>query len=392
MKRLFILTGILFQFLIIKGQVNIDFSKGFIIKNNRDTIFGELKQEPYSEMSSKVPFIAASGSSIINFTPNDLFGFYLQPNTYFESIKINLAKEKDTITSNYFALKIISGAIDFLIVYLPDGGEKYFVRSKVLGITELQQLTEIRGNQKFIDNKYILTLAKYMYNNLKFQTRIRNCSFHQNSIINLISDYNSALGANTLTLPPNKLNLDIYINAGIDYYLGNKLDEKHNTWGMVLGFEMGISNKKKNLKTELIIGLNFRKYQYSENITANKLVDSVINSVAFPMSPPTYNYIYTEDRTLFRYSGSIIEMPIYFKYNNKMRLLSPIMELGIKPYFIQEKAELVNYYSDKTNFKFASEFIIGVGIGLNYKKFNVKYVIYAEPLLKNSICIEYKLK
>ena len=371
MKRLLLLTGIVFQFIFIKGQVTINFSDGYIIQNNNDTLFGEIKCFPYSYMSSKIQFKETNILGLKELTPKDLIGFHIQPNTYFEKITINSKEGKDTLTSDYFALKIVSGEIDFLIVYLPNGYEKYFVRSKEFGLAELEQVIEIKENHQLTDNKYLITLSKFMYKHPEFQPKIRDCRFYYKSITNLILDFNSKFASTSLTLPDNKILCDININAGIDYYLGNKIDEKHNTWGMVFGFESSIYQKKNNLKGELIVGLKYRTFHYTEDIILHNIVDTI--------------------SSIFKYAGNLFEMPVYIKYNNKMRLLSPIIEVGIRPYFIQEKIEIRNFISYKTNYQFAYDFILGVGIGLNYKKLTAKYVIYAEPILQNSFSIGYKI-
>lgn len=378
------------QFQIFYGQVNIDFKKGYIIKMN-DTLFGQIKENPYVYMSSEVEFRVNDSSDVETFSPNELSGFGLGSSTYFESIKIKYIKKRDTVVSNVFALNIVSGKIDFFTVYFPDGDKKYFLRNDIFGLTELKQITEIRGNQKVTINEYQNTLGKYMNNLPAFQDKIRNCRFHEKPIVNLISEYNASFGVNKLTLPPNKLSTDLYITTSADYYLGYYLYGKNHVWGAMAGFEMAFYNMNKFFNAELIIGLDYRKLQYFESVNKYRIIDT-IQVIDYPVGPVRYNFVYKQENVQNRYDANIVEMPIFLRYNNKMKLFSPVIEAGIKPYLIKEKSVYDNPYYNKTDFKLVADVIFGAGIGLNLDKINIKYVIHAEPIFTHSLSVRYRIR
>ena len=57
------------------------------------------------------------------------------------------------------------------------------------------------------------------------------------------------------------------------------------------------------------------------------------------------------------YESSIFEAPLFLRYNNKMKLFSPIFQIGFKPYFYNEKAAVKNYEDAENDFKLSSDFI-----------------------------------
>ncbi len=391
MKKIPLLLFLFLLSVIGFTQTNINTQKGYIITSSHDTIHGKIAEYPYTFLSDKVKFTPFDNDEIFDYTPEDLYGFHIEPDKDFIAIPVSEKVKRDTIEKKYFALKSVKGEIDLLVLTQNNGKERFFIENDELGLTELIQIIKVENNLKSTDKAYKRTLGKYFFKNTDFQKQISNTNFHYKSLSKLIYDYNLMFEQSSSIIEEEKVKWHLMVNSGFDYYLGEKLDNHNNATGMVFGLKNSFYSNEKNMKVEFVIGIAYRFYSYNYPLTVQKIIDT-LSVIEYPIGPPRYTFAYEEEVLDFKFSANIIEMPIYFEYNNKLKFISPVIQGGIKPYLIHEKISLAKYdMVEKDDWKFTTDFIFGLGFGLNYNRLSFKYIIYAEPLLLNSLSIDFRI-
>jgi hypothetical protein len=187
-------------------------------------------------------------------------------------------------------------------------------------------------------------------------------------------------------------------NIGADYYLGEKLDNDKIITGMVFGFRNSFYNGAKNLKTEMVFGLNYRYYSINNKLVLNTdAYGRIVNFPAVvyinPKNPYNIDTSGISHRETFLYilRADIFELPIYFEYNNKVKLISPVFQGGVMPYLIRKKEELELSSTYDPDWSLHSRYILGFGLGINYKRLCLKYVIHLQPFLMNSLELNFLL-
>lgn len=128
---------------------------------------------------------------------------------------------------------------------------------------------------------------------------------------------------------------------------------------MVFGLRNSFYASRSNFKVEFVIGLNYRSYFFKE--ATNQRLEQ-------------------------------IEIPIYFEYNNKIKTLSPIARLGINPNLYKGNAEKFGFRKNKSDWSPGFNYLVELGAGINYKRFSIKYLINAFPLLMNTLEVDFRIK
>lgn len=389
MKKNIVLIGLLLQFLMVVAQVQIDNKPGFIVLANNDTVYGELKQLPYPSLISKVVFKAKDALVDTTYTTEAIKSFHFEPNVTFEAIEIRSIRQKDTTDRKYFALRKLSGTVDFFILYMPDSEERYFVRSTDYGLTELKQPIETVYNKVYSNKRYLSVLTKYLGGVPEFQSKVLNCSYYEGSFVKLISAYNDYFSGTSTKEPKKEFKYDLYFTGGLDNYLSEFINSNRAVYGMNLGLEASFSNKKKNLRSEFILGLKYRAFTCVQKFNALIKRDTVQISSPFQGVSNTY-YLYNESLKVIQ-TGQVFGLPMYLRYNNRLKKISPVFEGGLEPFLISTYYNAGNRGSFQSKLDFGFNWIIGIGLALNQERFRMKYMVYADPFLLNTVSVQFKL-
>ncbi len=350
--------------------------EGYVITMNNDTVHGEIKVLPRIYMSLEIQFKATELEKFITIKADSLLEYSFGNNDFFKSIKTEVIRDGKLENKKYFAEVIVAGKIDFMVVDIPNSKSYFFIESPDFGLTELEQIIEEKKGKRYTNKKYILTLGKYMHRYPEMHSEIEKTNFNTWSLAKVVSDYNSHFSVPIYTKQKEKISSEISLISDFDFYLlrGITNGEMETTSNIPFGFSVGtlysLFNRSKNMKVEFNIGLNYTYYRYSDEL-------------------PTYDnmgYVFLENVEV---SGYLIEMPLYMKYNNKMKFLSPIIELGVNPHYLSSKKELIANTNAISNSKFSYYYILGFGLGLNTERIHIKYMIYMDPILKNTLAIRY---
>lgn len=391
MKQLSVLLIFLLQFSGF-SQTNFQARKGYIITNTNDTIQGEIIYNPCSYSKDKLIFTNSNNDEAKEYLPEHLIGFKIEPDLNYKVISVKENELKVSVESKHFVLRAVEGEIEFLVLYLDNGEERFFIRNDEFGLTELLQIVVIENGVKRTTEKYKSELGKYFYKYPEFQKKLRKINLSYHPISRIIYEHNQKFNKPTFHVAEKKDKWHLMANLGFDYYLGEKIQNDINVPGILIGFKSSYYQPIKNFKTELGFGINYRTYSFSKNLVhyIDKNGNIIVNAL-IPNDPSDTSFVFTKVTSLYKEKADIFEIPIFFEYNNKVKLISPIFQGGIKPYLIKKKSELELHDPIVSEWKLNTDLILSFGLGLNYKRFNIKYLIHLTPLLLNSLELSFKI-
>lgn len=186
MKRI-IPVSFLLTFIFINCFSQRDFQNGYIIKNNRDTVFGLLKYGRNYENTLKCLFRANPESQVQTFYPNDIVAYRFEDGKYFISGKPNQSD-----TSMIFLEFLFDGIVD-LYDYFDKDGVHYLIRK------ENGELKELKSEKRItIENgvsyereykEYIGVLKTLFKDSPSTVKKADNVSLSINPLIQLSEDY-----------------------------------------------------------------------------------------------------------------------------------------------------------------------------------------------------------
>lgn len=387
-KGLFIL-GFLWLMQLLVAQERMDFQEGYVVLANNDTVYGALKKLPYPNLNSTVSFKERNSTIEKAYTTEEIKSFHFEPDLTFEAIRIRLISRKDTTDRMFFALRKLTGRVDLFVLYLPNEKERYYVRDNEFGLAELKQPVETIHDKVYSNKRYLSTLAKYLSGVPDFQSKILTCNYYENAFVRLISEYNRHFDSAPMEETKSIINSDLFVIGGPDYFLGEKLRSDIDAYGMTLGLEASFSNNAKSMKSELVLGIHYQTFFCKYNFTSYNLKDSI--QVNTPFMNYSHKYYIQRELTQVSLTGHIFGLPMYLKYNNRLQMISPLVEAGVEPFLIQTLFKVGDHQSYQSKFLYGFRYILGLGIGLNRERFRIKYMFYAEPWLQNSLSIQYKI-
>ena len=131
-----------------------DFQKGFVIKNNNDTLYGLLDFRNFVRSSTLCSFKKYENETIINFTPNEILGYRLLDDKYYVSREV---ETKDGRKDLFLEL-IIKGQAN-IFYYRDIYGEHYLIDKAGYPLKEI-----IYNEDIFIDDhvNYIRESTKHI--------------------------------------------------------------------------------------------------------------------------------------------------------------------------------------------------------------------------------------
>lgn len=246
---------ILFGLLFLTGTLNAqtDFRPGYIINQDRDTLYGEVDYRGPLLMG-KICKFKNKESVVSEFFPNDISSFRFIDSKYYVSKEINHQK--------VFLEYLVKGKVN--IYYLRDEvGDHYYIDKEGVPLTEIPYEEEIRyvddRQVRYKTTAHIGVLKYYMQDapELQYQINSMKKPEHQN-LIKLAEDYHAALykGEQYIVYEESRPLIKIlpeFVGGVVRYSNVEDLKDKYymNT-GIIGHIWMPRANEKMYLRTGLI--------------------------------------------------------------------------------------------------------------------------------------------
>jgi len=281
------------------------YQKGYIITNDRDTIYGELKNE--SNLNIYHYCVFRKDGIEKNFGPSSIKAYHYGDNRHFES----------QIIDSVFVEVLVSG---ILSVYKFENN--YYVqknKDELLllqpGVTELMTVEIEQGYQKgyyqgvFDDNKWKGILRYLVQDCEKVYKRVQHLNFNQRNLVVLANQYNEIMGQSGTDqrkeLPWAKIKFGI--EAGVTN-TNLSLDFLSNTY---YHLERSYSSNNPSFGAILLIdfprGTNHFGIQAEGNLSSSEMISNIVK-------PNTLDTTYY----LTNISLATINIPLMARYSFKL--------------------------------------------------------------------------
>lgn len=254
------LNGLLiFGFLLILESIHAqtDFRPGFVIKQNGDTLKGEIDYRG-DILMGKICTFKTNGNESRAYYPTDIIGYRFTDSKYYVSKNID--------GNQMFLEFLIDGKVK--IYFLRDGnGDHYYIDKEGIGLNEIPYDEEIKYIEGRAESNYYLSksiyhiglLNIYLQDAPNFQSRIAAVEKpDRESLIKLTKDYQNIVCKNEACtiyekkLPAIKLGLEI-VGGIVNYPESVNSLNKHNfETGILVHLWMPAANEKLFFKSGIL--------------------------------------------------------------------------------------------------------------------------------------------
>lgn len=302
--------------IVSSGQSN--FTKGFVITNQKDTLYGQIDYRTEGVNNKICRYRTQENAKIKEYLPGEIIGFkFTDKGKYYVSKTVVL----DGISQTLFLEFLLQGTIN---LYSSEVGREryYFQKQDSAMIIMTQDPPKIVDNYLITDKAY-MGIATFLFQDCsQALDLVSNLQFERLSLINITRTYHKCIcsdGSPCITFEnknPNKyakLNFSVY--SGYEWNVTSMVfntDYKHKSSSPVVGTELALSSPRLFKPVSILVGGYFSKFD--DNY---KTYDSSLDR----------NYAYT-------LSYNKIAMNIGLKYLWNTKRISPELSITyLKWYF-----------------------------------------------------------
>jgi len=322
------------------------FKDGFVLLTQQDTLYGLVENNTGYENSIRCNYQKSIGDSVIQFTPEEIYGYYFNEGKFYVS--------KEIENQWYFFEYLIEGKLNVYLKQDRDLSNHYFIAKDTLPFRELTYKSEITvdddGIQRVSSSKTHNVLLSYYTNNYP-QLKQAAMSIDKpstSSLIKFAKDYHDATcvdGPCIIYEKQTKPVLELEFTGGIDYVLSAPLS-------YISATTFGTGTLMVNLMVPKIsesfyFGVGLGYFRYPERIVVDKELYGINLS-----GDSVFVYTYG---TKFQ---PRIQIPITMVYNNHRPGLSPILGLSTNILYIFDYKTFwgINYQVNLLAIKLYGEF------------------------------------
>jgi hypothetical protein len=317
MKKIILFLAILFASNSIYSQ---NFRKGYIIKQDRDTVFGLINYSGNSNYRY-CQFKDSMNQGKIKYTPDNIIGYGFLNDKYFESHKI----VNDDQTSEFVFLEVvIKGLVSLYkydkIFYIEKGDTSFYK------ISNETIISTIDGQEMATSSvRYIGLLNLLLSDCIEIRSRISATSLSERSLTDLIEKYNKCVNAPATIYKTSKP----WIHSKIGISGGIVISRITLATGYNLYYHL-TDTFEKTKSPVFCVSFDFLSPRISENTSFHgDLILCKSHNYSFNEekvgSTTTRNYI-NIDMTQFK-------IPIGLRYTFPGRILSAFLNVGFQSTF-----------------------------------------------------------
>jgi hypothetical protein len=320
----YIILAALFFFAIFELTAQSDFRKGYIIKNNNDTLWGLIDYKGNKANARICIYKKDNESEKQIFTPEEIKNYRFTDNKYYISKSVDIG----TKTKQLFLEFLINGVVD-IYYYRDNLGEHYLIDNGTDNLYELKnEKREIIINDiKYLkDSKEYIGMLKYYFKESpSISQKAETIDLSHKSLISITHDYHNEVCTNEeciiyeKKLPNNKKRIGILIGLnGLSFVQGKFTEGYYYMRNSQFGFNVFPSIGffyKKNLPY-----LNERiSFQYECTYSRVKL-QTYNTYVLYPD-----NLTYLND---IRLTHNTLSNTGFFKYEIPKGKIRPTFQIG----------------------------------------------------------------
>jgi len=211
------------------------FRSGYIIKNEGDTLFGQVDFQSEGQMSRFCRFKQQDSLKVREYFPFEISGYRFTDGKYYVSKRIN--------NKNVFLEFLIKGKVN-LYFYFDENVDRYFIEKDSLNFTEIpyQEVYKIKGNNEVLirSKKHFGVLTYFMQDAPGLKTEILSIQQpDRKNLMALVKDYHNAICNGEACIvyenkpPIIKVNLECFIGSMNIRYDVNEQNSTHTSTGVL---------------------------------------------------------------------------------------------------------------------------------------------------------------
>lgn len=325
-----------------------EYIEGYILNRQNEKIEGLILDTGERQLAHSIKFKKTPNSSIIEYTSDDLQGFFFEPSFHYQRIGITLNDK----TENKLLRKYVQGPTS-LYRYTTELEEHFIVIKNTGEQTQVSKSNKLSKDKIIIDNAYVGKLKSFLKDCNEFYT-IKNIKWNAKSLSDLIMNYNECVS----TSEPST-------------YLGQKRKLKIRP-GIVVGY--------KNLNLD-VSNLQEPKRAYKQDISSIQFGAYASLFYYRKLSlqiGALYNQLNSETEIEFTlgtldvtHDISFIEIPVSLRYNLSGKRASPYLIFGVQSgVFLNGESSIAETIVDTPgpieNFDLDYNRIFGMHAGIGY--------------------------
>lgn len=306
-----------FFFIATLAFSQTDFRNGYVITNDRDTLFGMVDYREGNKAYNSCDFRSSEDGNTISYAAASIFGYGFENDKFFQSKEIILKDRPSTIV----LLEVI---VKSELVSLYEYESTYFIEKESSGLKPLINETEevtINGQKALKStNRHIATLSMLLFDCPEIRGRIQNTKLNERHLSNLVEDYNRFKGKTSITYKAKKPWARATIGATAGF------NTSQLSFKQYVGYEYLTGNFDVSNSPIAGISLNFSSPRISERISFRSDI-LYLESDYYKYGESTFstsikrNYVTIELQSL--------KIPIGFQYTFPKKKFTPYLNIGI---------------------------------------------------------------
>ena len=300
MKKICILILCVFSIPYLYSQEV--FKEGYVLMNQKDTLFGQIKYQGPERNSEKCCFIPKDGTNEIIYTPKDIYGYRFTGGSFYVSLTYRIDQDEYT----RFAEFLLDGIADLYKIYYHNNTHYLVVKNDTTSVFIDTQRAAVQSeaNVKEENRRDFLNKGK-----LKFilqdyppiYSEVDNLNYQEKSLINIVKDYHNGVCHDYACINYTKRNVRPKMYIGlilgvkssmfrfVGYEVYYYLTEEPVQWNtsLVYGVSFGMNMPKTNARLSVDFQLsNFTekfRIDYNGGLDISRIEE--IQSEASPFDP-----------------------------------------------------------------------------------------------------------
>ncbi|MDH5608298.1 MAG: PorT family protein [Cyclobacteriaceae bacterium] len=305
------------------GQKNLQ--EGFIIDNEKDTLYGWINVKSNMVNSESCEFFADPNGEPVIYFPGDIHSYRIKGGKYYITYLITIDGEEKTVFLE-FLLKGIAN----LYYYRALIGEFYFLEKDGF-MTELtNEITRIKVEATYYDkpsNQY-LRMLRYSFSDAPFlYEQIDNTTFGHKSLIKIATKYHN-MTCDTYACvdftQSTLFRLGFEPSIGVDFQRVGLVTSENSDHNIKTNIAANFSfTSNKNQRWALLTGINYSSSEFSDRFYNDLVKEKTFHDISIQYD--------------------LIKIPFIFRYTIPANGFSPYILMGTSSNFLINSKYAVNY-------------------------------------------------
>ena len=195
-----------------------EFTAGFYVTTNKDTIQGEIQNNGYLRNSHICIYRASPDEMITEFNAQDILGYQIG-DVFRTSRSLEIYGKNKFTVEEVFARTLVNGHLRLLTFSDRSGQQRFYIENDKNGIQELIVTTRTINDRRFTDKRY-LGVLKLFTQDCEEDLALDEVKYGESNFIKTVVAYNKCIGSTYVESAPTQsgFQLDVMPQVGMTFY------------------------------------------------------------------------------------------------------------------------------------------------------------------------------